>query len=60
MNKYEYERAKPMIWGMFAAASLACGNKVEGAAKHADEMAAQFEKRFPVEAEPDYPRQEEA
>jgi len=41
------EHFKPQLWSMFASAALACGNKVEGAAKHADEMVLQFEKRFP-------------
>lgn len=53
MNKYEAERARPMLWAMFAAARMSSGARTKGAADDADTMLAEFEKRFPVEEEPE-------
>lgn len=53
MGKYEWERAKPMIWAMFAAASVSAGARTKGASETADTMLAEFSKRFPVEEEPE-------
>lgn len=52
MNEREYERMKPMIWTMFAAA-LAQRNSVGLSADKADELLKEFETRFPVKAEED-------
>lgn len=48
-----FDHMKPQLWTMFAAAGLAAGLKVEGAARNADDMLALFEKRFPREGERD-------
>lgn len=50
VDKREYERAKPMIWAMFAAA-LAQRNSAGLAASKADELVAEFEERFPVKSD---------
>lgn len=50
MNEREYERMKPMIWAMFAAA-LAQRNSVGLSASKADELIVEFETRFPVKAD---------
>jgi methyl coenzyme M reductase beta subunit len=48
-----YDREKQHLWTIFAAAGLSAGLKVEGAARNADEMTDQFEKRFPAEKDED-------
>ena len=49
MDEYEYKRAKPMLWAMFAAAAKAANQSPSKSAQHADDLLEEFEKRFPVE-----------
>jgi len=53
MDEYEWKRMHPMLWAMFAAASKSNGSSSERAATHADDLCAEFSKRFPVEKRPD-------
>ena len=52
MRQYEWERAKPMLWAMFAAAA-SVDPRTNNPAEKADSLLGEFERRFPVEADDD-------